>query len=42
VESGTRADELAAGADHDVAATWRQIANAVMQLANTTPPGPVH
>ena len=41
-ESSTRADELAADGDHDGAATWRRITNAVEQLANKTPPGPVH
>jgi len=28
--------------DHDGAATWRRITAAVEQLANNTPPGPVH
>jgi hypothetical protein len=41
-QSATRADELAADGDHDGAATWRRITNAVEQLANKTPPGPVH
>jgi hypothetical protein len=41
-ESATRADELAADGDHDGAVTWRRITDAVLQLANTTPPGPVH
>ena len=41
-ESATRADELAAADDHDGAATWRRITNAVVQLANNTPPGPLH
>jgi hypothetical protein len=41
-ESSTRADELAVAGDHDGADTWRRITNAVVQLANTTPPGPVH
>jgi hypothetical protein len=41
-ESTMRADELAAGGDHNGAATWRRITNAVIQLANNTPPGPVH
>jgi len=36
----TRADELAADGDHDGADTWRRIT--VEQLANTTPPGPLH
>jgi hypothetical protein len=41
-QSVTRADELAADGDHDGADTWRRITNAVQQLANTTPPGPLH
>jgi hypothetical protein len=41
-ESATRADELAADGDQDGAVTWRRITDAVGQLANTTPPGPVH
>jgi hypothetical protein len=41
-ESATRADELAADGDYDGEVTWRRIADAVGQLANTTPSGPVH
>ena len=41
-ESVTRADHFAADGDHDGAATWRRITVAVGQLANNTPPGPVH
>ena len=41
-ESAKRADELAADKDRDGAAIWRLIADAVAQLANTTPSGPVH
>ena len=41
-QSITRADELAADGDHDGADTWRRITVAVEQLANTTPPGPLH
>jgi len=41
-ESSARADELAAGEDQSGGATWRRIANAVVQLANQTPSGPVH
>ena len=41
-QSSTRAEELAADGDHDGADTWRRITAAVVQLANTTPPGPVH
>ena len=41
-ESASRADQLATEGDDNGAATWRRITNAVAQLANTTPPGPVH
>jgi hypothetical protein len=41
-ESAARADELALSGDDDGAATWRRIMAAVIQLANKTPPGPVH
>jgi hypothetical protein len=41
-QSATRADELAAAGDHDGPDTWRRITSAVEQLANTTPPGPLH
>jgi hypothetical protein len=41
-ESSTRADQLAAEGDHDGADTWRRITAAVEQLANNTPPGPLH
>jgi hypothetical protein len=41
-ESAARADELAAAGDDDGAMTWRRITDAVLQLANNTPPGPVH
>ena len=41
-QSATRADELAAEGDHNGAVTWRRIADAVVQLANNTPPGPPH
>ena len=41
-ESASRADELAAGGDHDGVAVWRRIMDAVAQLANTTPPGALH
>ena len=41
-ESSTRAGELAADGDHDGAAAWRRITNAVVQLTNNTPPGPLH
>jgi hypothetical protein len=41
-ESAARADELAAAEDHNGAAVWRRITDAVLQLANTTPTGPLH
>jgi hypothetical protein len=41
-ESAARADELVATGDHNGAAVWRRIMDAVTQLSNRTPPGPVH
>ena len=41
-QSATRANELAADGDHDGATTWRRITAAVAELANNTPPGPLH
>jgi hypothetical protein len=41
-ESHTRVDQLSADGDHDGADTWRRISAAVVELANTTPPGPPH
>jgi hypothetical protein len=41
-ESAARADQLTLSGDDDGAATWRRIMAAVTQLANNTPPGPVH
>ena len=41
-ESAARIDELATAGDDDGVAVWRRISDAVGQLANTTPPGPVH
>jgi hypothetical protein len=41
-ESSTRVDELTAVGDRDGADTWRRISAAVAQLANNTPPGPLH
>ena len=41
-ESAARADELAAQDDHNGAAVWRRITDAVRQLANQTPVGPLH
>ena len=41
-ESAARAGNLETEGDRDGAATWRRITDAVEQLANTTPSGPVH
>jgi hypothetical protein len=41
-ESAACGDELAAAGDHAGAAVWRRITDAVAQLANNVPPGPVH
>jgi hypothetical protein len=41
-ESTVRAKELATAGDGNGAAIWRRITDAVAQLANVTPPGPVH
>jgi hypothetical protein len=41
-ESAKRADELDQGGDVVGAAIWRRIIDAIEQLANTKPPGPVH
>jgi hypothetical protein len=41
-ESASRADELASSGDDDGAVTWRRIMDAVTQLENKTPPGPLH
>ncbi|HXC90644.1 MAG TPA: hypothetical protein VNV18_10820 [Stellaceae bacterium] len=41
-ESAMRVGNLETEGDRDGAATWRRIADAVEQLANTTPTGPVH
>ena len=41
-ESPARADNLETEGDRDGAATWRRITDAVEQLANTTPTGPIH
>jgi N-acetylglutamate synthase-like GNAT family acetyltransferase len=42
LESAARVEELAADGDLDGAAVWRRIMDAVAQLTNTTPPGPVN
>jgi hypothetical protein len=41
-ESAARATELTLAVDDDGAAIWHRIMEAVTQLADTTPPGPVH
>jgi hypothetical protein len=41
-ESTARADALFAEQDHNGAAVWRRITDAVGQLANTTPSGRPH
>jgi hypothetical protein len=41
-ESASRADELASAGDDNGVAVWRRISDAVGQLVNTTPTGPVH
>ena len=41
-ESAARSDQLFAEQDHDGAAVWRRIIDAVSQLANTTPSGRLH
>jgi hypothetical protein len=41
-ESAARATELTLAGDDDGAATWHRIMAAVTELANTTPPGPMH
>ena len=41
-ESAARADNLETEGDRDGAAIWRRITDAVEQLANPTPSGPVH
>jgi hypothetical protein len=42
VEGARRADELAAARDVIGVAIWLRVVDAIRQLANTTPPGPVH
>ena len=41
-ESSSRANELASAGDDNGVAVWCRISDAVGQLVNTTPPGPVH
>ena len=41
-ESSARADKLTTEGDNEGTAIWRLITDAVEQLANTTPTGPVN
>ena len=42
IESAIRAEELAEAGDWAGEAVWRRIIEAIGQLENTTPPGPLH
>jgi hypothetical protein len=42
IESAIRAEELAEAGDPAGEAVWRRIIDAITQLENTTPPGPLH
>jgi hypothetical protein len=42
LESAQHARELATDGDRAGTATWLRVTDAIGQLANTTPPGPVH
>ena len=42
IESAIRAEELAAAGDWVGEAVWRRVIDAIGQLENTTPPGPLH
>jgi len=42
IESAIRAEELADAGDWAGEAGWRRIIDAIGQLVNATPPGPVH
>jgi hypothetical protein len=42
IESAIRAEELAEAGDRTGEAVWRRVIDAIAQLLNTTPPGPVH
>jgi hypothetical protein len=42
IESAIRAEELFEEGDHNGAAVWRRVIDAIAQLLNTIPPGPVH
>ena len=41
-ESAIRMQELALNGDSAGAAVWRRVTDAIGQLVNTTPPGPMH
>jgi hypothetical protein len=41
-ESARRVDQLAVHGDDAGAAVWMRIIDAIGQLENTTPPGPLH
>jgi hypothetical protein len=41
-ESAIRSAELAEAGDSAGAAVWRRVTDAIGQLENTTPPGPLH
>jgi hypothetical protein len=42
IESAIRAEELSEEGDRAGEAVWRRIIDAIGQLENTTPPGPLH
>jgi hypothetical protein len=42
IESAIRAEELFEAGDHNGVAVWRRVIDAIAELLNTTPPGPVH
>ena len=42
IESAIRAEEFADAGDRASEAVWRRIIDAIGQLENTTPPGPLH
>ena len=42
IESAIRAEELFDESDHNRAAVWLRVIDAIAQLLNSTPPGPVH
>ena len=42
IESAIRAEELPEEGNHNGAAVWRRVIDAIGQLVNVTPPGPLH